>query len=116
MSIDESAVFNSLPSREDVLTLKIGAFDPALFSNANVTYSLLESSSGVEAFVSSNLGIIGSIQTIFSVTDEYGEVAFFKNMKSHIKLGLGGEYELRNPPSFINLVKVEVRDAEYEGM
>lgn len=27
---------------------------------------------------------------------------------------LGGLYELRNPPSFMNLVKPEVRDAEYE--
>jgi hypothetical protein len=28
---------------------------------------------------------------------------------------LGNTYSLRNPPSFMNLAKVELRDAEYEG-
>ncbi|KAL7554934.1 hypothetical protein ACHAWF_018496 [Thalassiosira exigua] len=112
VTLVESPAFNSLPSREGVLSLKIGAYDPATFSAENVTYSLLESSDDVEAYVASDSVVIGATSTIFKVVDEFGEVAFFKNMLSTITLG--GLYELRNPPSFMNLVKVELRDAEYE--
>ena len=114
MALTETHVFDSLPSREDALSLKIGAFNPDTFSDADITYSLAGSSNGVEAYVSSDLGIIGATSTIFKVIDEYNEVVYLKNMKSDVTLG--GLYELRNPPSFINLVKVELRDAEYEGM
>jgi hypothetical protein len=64
-------------------------------------------------YVLSESGIIGETSTIFKVVDEYGETAFFKNLISSIKLG--NTYSLRNPPSFMNLAKVELRDAEYEG-
>jgi hypothetical protein len=115
VSIHESAVFDALPARDDVLsTLKIGGFDPATFADSDVTYSMQDSTSAVQAFVSSDAAIIGSMKTIFKVIDEYGNTIYLKNMKSEIRLGLGGEYELRNPPSFINLVKPELRDAEYE--
>lgn len=114
VALTETHVFDSLPSREDALSLKIGAFNPDTFSDADITYSLAGSSNGVEAYVSSDLGIIGATSTIFKVIDEYNEVVYLKNMKSDVTLG--GLYELRNPPSFINLVKVELRDAEYEGM
>ena len=113
VTLNEAPVYNSLPSRKEVLSLKIGAIDPDTFSDATVTYSLLESSDDVEAHVSSDSGAIGSTSTIFKVTDEYGEIIFLKNMISTITLG---NYEIRNPPSFMNLVKVELRDAEYEGM
>ena len=97
------------------------------------TYSLFQSSNDVEAWVTSG-STIGAMSTIFKVTDEYGGVAFFKNMKSYITLG--GRYKLRNMPgngmadrllccqspsltsqtliAFMNLVKVELRDAQYE--
>lgn len=67
--LSETHVFDSLPSRTDVLsTLKIGAYDPETFSDSAVTYSLLESSADVEAYVSSDsTGIIGSVSTIFKV-------------------------------------------------
>lgn len=108
MTLSETTVFTSLPSRDDVLArCKIGAFDPIIFSDS---YSLVASSEYVEAY--SDSGIIGAQSTIFKVNDEQGNVAFFKNMES--KITLGGQYELRNPPSFINLVSVELRDAEYE--
>jgi len=29
---------------------------------------------------------------------------------------IGELYEIRNPPSFMNLAKIELRDAEYEGV
>lgn len=93
VSLQERAVFSTLPSRDEVLSLKIGAFDPLTFTDSEVTYSLLESSADVEAYVTSDSGIIGSISTIFKVTDEWGDVAYLKNMQSDITLGIG-EYIL----------------------
>lgn len=113
MTLLENPAFNSLPSRVAVLSLKVGAYDPATFSDSAVSYHLKESSADVEAFVLSDTGIIGDTSTIFKVVDEYGETVFFKNLISTITLG--NTYSLRNPPSFINLLKIETRDAEYEG-
>jgi hypothetical protein len=113
VTIVETPAFESLPSRNAVLSLKVGAFDPATFSDSTVSYSLKDSSDGVEVYVLSESGIIGETSTIFKVVDEYGKTVFFKNMISSITLG--NTYSLRNPPSFMNLVKVELRDAEYEG-
>ena len=114
VSLSETHVFDSLPSRAEVLSrLKLGAFDPATFAGSDTAYDPAGSADGVEAFVSSGSGI-GSKETIFKVTDEYGKAGFFKNMVSAISLG--GVYEVRNPPTFINLVKPELRDVEYEGM
>ena len=114
VTLSETPVFESVPSRAEVLSLKIGAFDPATFSDSDVSYSLLESSDDVEVFVSSEAGIVGDTSTIFKVVDEYGDAAFFKNMISTITLG--NLYDIRNPPSFMNLAKIEQRDAEYEGV
>lgn len=113
VALSETFAFSSLPSREDVLSLKVGAFDPDTFADSDITWSVQESSDDVDAYVSSDSGVIGSTSTIFKVVDEYGEIIFLKNMISTITLG---NYEIRNPPSFMNLVKVELRDAEYEGM
>ena len=113
ITLSETPAFNSLPSRDDVLSLKVGAFDPATFSDATNSYMLEESSNNdVEIYVLSS-GIIGETTTIFKVKNEFGETAHFKNLISTISLG--STYTLRNPPSFMNLVKVELRDAEYEG-
>ena len=110
----ETPVFATVPSREDALaTLKIGAHDPALFSDASVTYSLLESTGAVDAYVASNAGTIFATSTIFKVTNEFGETIYLKNMKSSISLG-STSYEMRNPPSFINLVAMTERDFENE--
>ncbi len=113
LSLSETPAFNSLPSRESVLSLKVGAYDPATFSDSAVTYQLKESSANVEAFVLSDTGIIGDTSTIFKVVDEFGETVFFKNLVSIVTLG--NTYSLRNPPSFMSLLKVDLRDAEYEG-
>jgi hypothetical protein len=113
LELNETHVFDTLPSREEALSLKIGAIDPATFSDSNVTYSLSEASDDVEAYVSSDSGIIGATSTIFKVIDEFGDVIYLKNMASSITLG--GLYELRNPPSFMNLARIEQRDAEYES-
>ena len=114
VTVSEIPAFSSLPSRDEVLRLHIGAFNPEIFSDSTISYSLLQSSDDVQVYVASDSGIIGDTSTIFKVTDVYGNTVFFKNMKSTINLG--NKYELRNPPSFMNLIRVELRDAEYEGM
>jgi len=113
VTVTETPVFATLPSRQDALAaLKIGAHDPALFSDDSTTYILLESSGEVDAYVSSESGIIFSTSTIFQVTNEFGETIYLKNMLSSISLG--APYEMRNPPSFINLVTMTERDFENE--
>jgi hypothetical protein len=110
----DTPVFASVPSRADALaTLKIGAHNPALFSDADVTYSLLESTGEVDAYVASDAATIFATSTIFKVTNEFGETIFLKNMQSSISLG-ATVYEMRNPPSFINLVSMTERDFDYE--
>lgn len=110
----ENPVFATVPSREDALaTLKIGAHDPALFSDASVTYSLLESTGEVDAYVASDAATIFATSTIFKVTNEFGETIYLKNMESGISLGTAS-YGMRNPPSFINLVAMTERDFDYE--
>ena len=111
VSINEQFVFDSMPSREDVLSsLKIGAFEPALHSAERTYTAAAGSTEDVEAWITSSDAEIGSIDTIFKVADEYGSTAYFKNMKSEVTLG--GQYTLRNMPAFVNLVAVQLQDAE----
>lgn len=111
--VSETPAYNSNPSRVAVLSLKVGAFNPSTFSDSTESYTLHESSNDeVKIYVLSS-GNIGRISTIFEVKNEFGEIAYFKNLVSTITLGR--TYSLRNPPSFINLARVELRDAEYEG-
>lgn len=109
VTISESHVFVTTPSRQDVLsTLKIGAYEPEILIESN--YSLADSSSeDVEVWITSQETGVASVDTIFKVTDNFGKHAYFKNMKSDITLG--NMYTLRNIPLFMNLVKVELRDA-----
>ena len=111
VSINEVFVFDSMPSRQDVLTnLKIGAFSPVLNSAENKAYTIAsESTEDVEAWTTSSSAEIGSMDTIFKVTDEFGSTAYFKNMKSDITIG--GLYTVRNMPAFMNPTLVQLRDA-----
>ena len=113
VTLSETAVFDSLPSRQDVLSLlKFGAPPPESYADDNVTYSLFESSVDVEAYVASDQSEIGVVSTIFKVEDEFENPIYLKNMASDITLG--GLYTMRNPPNFIELSAPELRDAEYE--
>ena len=114
MTVSESPAFSSLPSKEQVLGLHVGAFHPDTFADSTISYSLLQVSEDVEVYVTSDSGIIGDTTTIFKVIDAYGNTVYRKNLNSTISLG--NKYVLRNPPSFMNPVRVELRDAEYEGM
>ena len=110
VTVSESAVFDSLPTREEVLSnLYIGGFDPASYSDSSAPYSLVDSSADVEAY--SN-GAIGDSSTIFKVTDEYGEVLFLRNLINSVTIG--DSYTVRNPVNFINLAKIDELDAGCE--
>jgi hypothetical protein len=112
--VSETPAYSSVPSRVAVLSLKVGAFNPSTFSDSTESYTLHESSNDeVQIFVLSPGNNIGHTSTIFQVTNEFGDVAYFKNLVSTITLGR--TYSLRNPPSFMNLARIELRDAEYEG-
>ena len=88
VTVSESAVFDYLPSREDVLSLlKVGALPPESFADDAVTYSLIETSAEVEAYVASDSSGIGAKSTIFKVQDEFGNTLHLKNLVSNITLG-----------------------------
>jgi hypothetical protein len=103
VTVSESAVFDSMPSRSEVLSkLKIGAFDPIVYDS----YSLVDSSSDVEAYSD---GALADASTIFKVTDEYGEPLFVKNLGMNITIG--SSYTMQNPLSFMNMAKADELDA-----
>lgn len=110
VTVSESAAFDSLPNRTEVLdSLFIGGFDPSSYSDSSTPYSLVASSTDVEAY---STGAIESVSTIFKVTDEYGEIRFLKNLLSSVTVG--NSYTMRNPPTFVNLAKVDKLDAVCE--
>jgi len=111
ITIAENSVFDALPSSSDALQfLHVGAIDPAVYDDRS--YSLIESAEGIEAYALSGTSAINSTSTIFKVTGDFGEVFFLRNLVSQVTVG--GTYVLRNPVGFIDLVKVEERDAEFE--
>ena len=98
----EEEVFSSLPTREQVLSeLHLGAFPPDKFDDG--TYTLIESSSEVDAYDRTHSSSLGSfsIETIFKVLDERRQPIYLKNMKSTVVLG-EGKYMIRNPPNFMD--------------
>lgn len=111
VQVTKTFVFDTLPTREEILsTLHVGAFDPTAY--ADDPYSLIESSMDVEAFAAASSPKVGSISTVFKVTDEIGDVVYFKNIASTVVIG--GKYPMRKPVGFIDPAKMDRRDAEYE--
>lgn len=116
VTLSETPVFATLPSREDVLSsLMLGAHSTSAFTDDNATlatYSLIESSDDVEAYVASDERVLLELQRLFSRSLQFGNPLHLKNMVSTITLG--GLYTLRNLPNFIDLAAPELRDAEFE--
>ena len=107
VTVSETAVFDSLPNRTEVLTnLYVGAHNPSIYSDSSSPYSLVDSSSDVEAYSS---GAIGDASTIFKVTDEYGETVYLKNVAMDVTIG--SSYTMKNPVTFMNLAKIDLLDA-----
>lgn len=107
VTVSETAVFDSMPNRTEVLSsLNVGAYNPSIYSDSSSPYTLVDSSSGVEAY---SIGAIGDVTTIFKVTDEYGETLYLKNVLMSVTIG--SSYTMKNPVTFMNLAKIDELDA-----
>lgn len=112
-TVEESIVFSSRPSRDEVLNeLPIGAFSPLLYGKAGV----VETDSGDGVTVYDIPSAPYSSETIFSVVDDYGVTHFRKNLKSIVRIGNAANLELRfrNPNHFFSISDPTQRDAQYE--
>jgi len=112
-TVSEASVFSSMPSRENILSqLHIGAFDPAVFDNGPNNYTSFDVQGGVQAYRRTYTSANFTHETIFRVESDYGETIYLKNAASNITLG--GHYNIRNPPNFMDPVEPTLRDAYYE--
>lgn len=111
VEVRESAVFNSAPTREEVLQgLHIGAFSPSFYWESS---SVSTVSPGVKMY-----SIDGkySRESVFEVFDDNGVQRFLKNSRSDVVVGDSSKRELlfRNPPHLISIHDADVRDIYYE--
>lgn len=103
VTVEDSQVFSSVPSRDDLLSqLSIGAFEPSFPPQRTL--------GGIDVYTTDE-GL--SSQSIFGVVDEYGVRKYFLNTISNVLVG-GTDIGFRNPPHFVSLVDAEPRDAHYE--
>ena len=110
ITVSETAVFNRMPSREEVLAqLHIG-WAPLDSYDFGTYYLLPGSTTEVQGYVR-----VGSLpfdkNTVFKVTEK-GEERLFVNTISMVSLSNGDSF--RNPANLINIVENTVRDALYE--
>lgn len=114
-TVVDSAVFTSLPTREDVLDqLKVGAFDPAMYDQYNLFQGPTD---GVAAYKVSTENDYTKL-TIFRVTEEHtGNFLYFKNVQSTVQVCGGTTFTFRNSPTFFDIVDPELVSAyqEMEG-
>ena len=104
-TLEETAVFGSLPTREQVLAqLQVGAFDPVMYDdNTYTTLVEVNTADGVSAYA--KVGVTDySIETVFRVKKNHSdEYIFFQNMLSTVKV-CNGNFFFRNAPSFFDIV------------
>jgi hypothetical protein len=103
VSVVESQAFTVIPTRKDVLTeLYVGAFSPAADDLCDV--AVFEQSGAL------------TMDSIFQVTDDNGQVQLRKNVVSKVVVGSTSQRRLsfRNPPHVILFTSPELRDTHYE--
>ncbi len=111
VDVNESRVFTSMPSKQDVIsTLKIGHAPPDSYPDGTFTFD--STVNGVSLYFMTGKNMY-SKNSIFGV--EYrGKMWYFKNLQSTVQVS-GTQYQFRNPPSFLNIAKPDTRDAIYES-
>lgn len=114
-TVVETTAHSSLPSRENVLLLNIGAFDIDMYDAGN--YTFVEETSGVDA--SLKVAVYKpsdkadySIETVFRVVRD-GQYVWFKNVHSVVEV-CDGTYKFRNSPTFFDLAHPQLTSAYRE--
>lgn len=105
--VEDTEVFSSAPSTNDLSQLFIGSVSPDTFDEG--TYDEPITDGDIKIYLRSDSSSY-DINTIFEIQDG-NETKYFKNMKSTVKVG---EFSLRNPPHFMNFVESDARDAHHE--
>jgi hypothetical protein len=112
ISVTDVAVFTNRPTVSNITSLlSIGSLPPSWI--IGTSYVLTESANGVNVYQPNGTSTY-SINTLFGV-NIYGEMKFFKNMRSMITIGSGSNtFTARNPPHFVNFLVPDTRDVMYE--
>jgi hypothetical protein len=113
-TVTTSAVFDSLPTRDDVLSdLFIGAFDPTVMYEGFTVLVESTADDGVSVYKKSGSADYTE-DTIFRVKDEYrGSYIFLKNVQSVVSV-CDGTFFFRNSPSFFDNVDPQLLSAYQE--
>lgn len=107
ISIEDTAVFTSIPSVEEVVSnLHVGGADITRFDGE---YTEVQNVSGVTVYNKNSVGYTSD--TVFKVYHR-GTDRYFKNLRSTIRIN--NSFAFRNPPQFLNPAMHEPRDAMYE--
>jgi cullin-associated NEDD8-dissociated protein 1 len=121
VTVDDEAVFASLPSRSDVLgSLRVGAADPALFDAGAfvkcATAACVASEGDVVAWFK-NASVGFDVDTIFELVAPrpflVNAPRFFRNLRSMVRVP-GSALSFRNPAGFMQLHEATQRDALHE--
>jgi len=103
VSVVERAVFSSRPSREQILSqLHVGSHAPSFYPSGTFEPAG-KKRNGVRVFKKAD-GILFDSDTIFQVTDEFGEIVYRKNLVSVAEIDGSNSAAFRNPPSFHHIV------------
>lgn len=115
VTIVESAVFTSVPTRTQVLAqLTIGATPPVSFDDG-VYLRCVDAACAAMADVEVYLRSSGAVDadTIFGVRAAVGTATVYLANKNST-VSIGESYAFRNPPSFMSFVEPTARDATHE--
>ena len=106
--VTETAPYSALPTRDEVLKLTIGAYDPAIFADYIVVGSETTDPDGVTVY-KKDLPMVAdyTTETIFRVKDEFSnEYIFLKNI--HSEVSVCGSFKFRNSPTFYDIAEPEL--------
>ena len=106
-TLEETVAHSSLPNRDEVLQLKVGAFDPTMYEYN----TLVESSDPADVSVYTKENDY-SIDTVFRIVHNSKHV-FFKNMISVVEV-CNGLFKFRNSPTFYDIADPQLISAYQE--
>jgi hypothetical protein len=105
VEVEDTRVFSSLPTREEILSeLHIGGVSPTL-----KTYAFDETFGDIRVLIENTEFPYGK-RTVFGVVDDFGITKYLMNMKSMVRIGL---FQFRNTPSFYNAIPAVI-NAQHE--